>query len=98
MLLDNGPMFDQRGDNWCCLLCKRQFKTEQQLTKHISMSDLHSDNLAEATKAGRIRDPSNRVLADDGDAPPAEEDASSPDKDAPPPEREPLYLYHSSTP
>jgi hypothetical protein len=28
------------------------------------------------------------VLADDGDAPPAEEDASSPDKDAPPPERE----------
>lgn len=60
VLLDDGPMVVQRGDNWCCLLCKRQFKSEQLLVKHVDKSSLHRDNLAQASKAGRVRDPSKK--------------------------------------
>ena len=69
LILDDGPVFEQRGENWCCLLCKRQFESEPKLKKHIEKSSLHSDSLATATKAGRIRDPIKRALpAETGEA------------------------------
>ena len=57
-LLDDKPMIVMRGAQWCCMLCKRQFETEDKLQKHVAKSSLHSDNLAEARRAGRIRDSS----------------------------------------
>ncbi|WVR04075.1 hypothetical protein IAU60_001074 [Kwoniella sp. DSM 27419] len=40
-----------------CLLCQRQFKTEEVLKKHVAQSDLHKSNLADgnACDAGRRR-------------------------------------------
>ena len=57
--LDDGPMTVKRGENWCCLLCQRQFQSERQLAKHLEKSDLHKTNLREAVENGRIREPAN---------------------------------------
>jgi hypothetical protein len=54
ILLDGGPLTEQRGDVWCCLLCRRQFVSERKLQKHLAKSELHRENLATATAAGRI--------------------------------------------
>merc|ERR1712087_734056 len=40
---------------WCCLLCERQFKSEQKLAKHLDQSSLHKENVSKATASGRLR-------------------------------------------
>lgn len=52
--LDSSSLVVLRGDSWCCLLCERQFKSEQHLGRHLAGSSLHQKNLAAALSAGRI--------------------------------------------
>jgi len=53
----------QRGQNWCCLLCQRQFQSERQLAKHLEKSDLHKTNLTAAVEKGRVREPAGEPAA-----------------------------------
>ena len=53
-LLDDAPMIQTRGEYVCCLLCLRQFESEAKVCKHVAKSAMHADNLAAASKAGRI--------------------------------------------
>jgi len=66
--LDGGMMVAVRNDHWCCLLCLRQFKSEQQLAKHVSRSTLHADNLATAIAQGRVPSTAGASKADDAPA------------------------------
>lgn len=52
--LDGASMVQLRGEHWCCLLCMRQFKSEQQVRKHLDKSSLHADNWSAALAAGRV--------------------------------------------
>ena len=79
-LLDNGPMLEQRGDKFCCLLCQRQFDSDVKLRKHLTKSSLHADNLAAAEAAGRV------AAQQQGEPPAAKRPA--PDAAAPPSKRE----------
>eukprot|EP00316_Scyphosphaera_apsteinii_P004781 CAMPEP_0119308908 /NCGR_PEP_ID=MMETSP1333-20130426/12841_1 /TAXON_ID=418940 /ORGANISM="Scyphosphaera apsteinii, Strain RCC1455" /LENGTH=281 /DNA_ID=CAMNT_0007312787 /DNA_START=54 /DNA_END=899 /DNA_ORIENTATION=+ len=54
-LLDDGPLVAMKTGSWCCLLCERQFKSEQHLAKHLDQSSLHKENISKATTSGRIR-------------------------------------------
>ena len=51
-LLDGSPMIVQRGEHWCCLLCLRQFKSEQQKKGR----ELHDDQELGEQKADSDRD------------------------------------------
>ena len=59
LLLDDRPMITQRGEQWCCLLCKRQFDSHEKLGKHVAKSSLHADNLTEARRTERVREASS---------------------------------------
>ena len=55
-LVDDKPMVVRRGEQWCCMLCKRQFDSEEKLGKHMSKSSLHAENLTAARLSGRLRE------------------------------------------
>ena len=56
-VLDDGPLTSLRGGSWCCLLCKRQFESEEKLGKHLGKSALHAENRTAALASGRLREP-----------------------------------------
>ncbi|WWC59936.1 uncharacterized protein I303_102499 [Kwoniella dejecticola CBS 10117] len=60
-----------------CLLCQRQFKTEEVLKKHVAQSDLHKTNLADsnAREAGMKR---KNAIASSNSVPAPEDDPSVP--------------------
>lgn len=73
--LDSGPIIALRGDSWCCLLCKRQFKSEDQLSKHILKSSLHRDNLGVAMRSNRILGPKRPFQGNEADGNPTKKTA-----------------------
>jgi hypothetical protein len=52
--LDRSSLVALRGGSWCCLLCERQFKSQDHLGRHLAGSSLHYKKLAAALSAGRL--------------------------------------------
>ena len=48
------PITVRRGEQWCCLVCLRQFTSERHVERHVVRSALHATNLANAVAAGRV--------------------------------------------
>ena len=71
--LDDAPLIVQRGgEQWCCMLCKRQFETQEKLCKHLTKSSLHAENTAAAGSRLREVSRSKRPIEEGGgDEPPA---------------------------
>ena len=50
--LDDAPLCQlklQLGvERWCCLLCRRQFRSARHIGRHLERSALHRDHLATA--------------------------------------------------
>ena len=40
---------------FACLVCRRQFATEEKLCQHVTLSDLHKTSLAQAKEEGKIQ-------------------------------------------
>lgn len=49
-----GPLAESNGSKWACLVSRRAFATEEQLAKHIRLSQLYHDELAKAVTQGRV--------------------------------------------
>jgi hypothetical protein len=49
-----GPLAEGSGSKWACLVSRRAFATEEQLAKHIRLSQLYRDELAKAIAQGRV--------------------------------------------
>jgi len=54
ILLDGKPIVKVKKGKWACLLSRRVLTSEEQLQKHIEMSNLYREELVKAIKAGRI--------------------------------------------
>ena len=56
--LDDAPLCQlklQLGvERWCCLLCRRQFRSARHIGRHLERSALHRDHLATARLHGRV--------------------------------------------
>lgn len=52
--MKSGPICDGSGVKWACLLSRRCFPTEEQLSKHIRLSKLYKEELTKAVGEGRI--------------------------------------------
>ena len=68
--LDARPLVVNRGEHWCCLLCRRQFVSQEKLCRHLAKSDMHVANTAAAVSAGRMRAPAKRAASHDDVAQP----------------------------
>jgi hypothetical protein len=66
ILYDGEPMAQQRGEKWCCLLCRRVFKEQAVLNVHMHKSELHQTNFAKAEKEGRISGGESKPLPTEG--------------------------------
>jgi len=49
-----GPLIESNGSKWACLVSRRAFATEEQLAKHIRLSQLYHDELAKSVTQGRV--------------------------------------------
>ena len=56
--LDDAPLCQlklQLGvERWCCLLCRRQFRSARHIGRHLERRALHRDHLATARLHGRV--------------------------------------------
>jgi len=53
-LLQGKPPYTESNGKFACLVCRRQFGSEEKLIHHVNLSELHRDSLAKAREEGKI--------------------------------------------
>ena len=75
--LDGKPLLSTMRGQPCCLLCRRRFRSERHLARHLARSELHRRQLAVARAAKRIVEPALPVAVADASSSRMDTDASA---------------------